>query len=272
MPDHLSKNQITTYRKLAQRKYREKYGLYLAEGLRTVSQLIKSDSVQIECVILQEGIEISSIFSNNTVYTTDKPTFSSLSDTDQSQGVLAVCKMASEVAIDELLRLENGFILALDGLQDPGNLGTIIRTSAWFGASGLLLGSGTVDYYNPKVVRSTAGGLEVVPHVTCNLESSLPVFAKNCWNVALLDLGAGAVSMQQWIPGQKVILVVGNEGAGVSDELRSQGYQKVFIDGHSDQVESLNAGVAAAIGVFRIASSERRAENGKIRIQMRDEG
>lgn len=264
MPEYLSKNQITTYRKLAQRKYREKYGLYLAEGLRTVSQLVQSESVLIECIILLEGTQISSDFGRESIFFTDKATFSSLSDTEQSQGVLAVCKMAEEVALMDLFLQDSGFILALDGLQDPGNLGTIIRTSAWFGASGLLLGSGTVDYYNPKVVRSTAGGMEVVPHVVCDLVSVLPEFVSNGWTVALLDLGDGAVSMQEWTPGGKVILVVGNEGAGVSEVLRAQGHQKVFIDGHSDQVESLNAGVAAAIGLFKIVSSERRAVNGKV--------
>lgn len=256
MPDYLSKNQITTYRKLAQRKYREKYGLYLAEGLRTVSQLVQSESDHIECIILQEGTPIPSDFSKKAVFFTDKATFSTLSDTEQSQGVIAVCKMASEILITELMSNKSGFLLALDGLQDPGNLGTIIRTSAWFGASGLLLGSGTVDYYNPKVVRSTAGGLEVVPHVSCDLVAVLSEFESNGWDIALLDLGDGAVSMQNWTPGDKVILVVGNEGAGVSDELRDKGYQKVFIDGHSDKVESLNAGVAAAIALFKLGNGQ----------------
>lgn len=258
MPDYLSKNQITTYRKLAQRKYREKYGLYLAEGLRTVSQLIQSTSVQVECVIFQEGTENPSLFPDKITYITDKSTFASLCDTEHSQGILAVCNIAAEVSVDHFLNLDSGCIIALDGLQDPGNLGTVIRTAAWFGARGLLLGSGTVDYYNTKVVRSTAGGLEVVRHVSCNLEAILPTFKDHGWEVAVLDLGEGAISLQQWYPGQKVILVVGNEGAGVSAELRALGFKKVFIDGHSDQVESLNAGVAAAIGLFKIASSERK--------------
>jgi TrmH family RNA methyltransferase len=254
VPEYLSKNQITTYRKLAQRKYREKYGLYLAEGLRTVSQLIESDSVHVECVILQESTEIPSSFGRKTIFLTDKDTFASLSDTEQSQGILAVCKMAPEVDVSTITGLSDGVILALDALQDPGNLGTIIRTSAWFGASALLLGSGTVDYYNPKVVRSTAGGLEVVPHVSCDLESVLPELVNRGWEVALLDLDDEAVSMQQWSPGRKVVLVVGNEGAGVSESLRAQGHRKVYIDGNANRVESLNAGVAASIGLFKIGS------------------
>jgi TrmH family RNA methyltransferase len=257
VPEHLSKNQITTYRKLAQRKYREKFRLYLAEGLRTILQLIRSDVVHIECIIIQEGIEISSDFDKTPIFIADKSTFSSLTDTEQSQGVLAVCRMMNEVSIHPFLDVEDGLILALDGLQDPGNLGTIIRTSAWFGATGLLLGSGTVDYYNPKVVRSTAGGLEVVPHLSCDLYLTLPELIQYGWEVVLLDMGNDAVSMIDWRPGKKVILVVGNEGAGVSDELRVLGHQKVCIDGHSDQVESLNAGIAAAIGLFKIASRGR---------------
>jgi RNA methyltransferase, TrmH family len=264
VPEQLSKNQTTTYRKLAQRKYREKYGLYLAEGLRTVSQLIESDSVDVDCVIIQEGTSLPDVFNRTRVYYADKATFSTLIETEQSQGILAVCKMADEITVQELSALPNGFILALDGLQDPGNLGTIIRTSAWFGASGLLLGTGTVDYYNPKVVRSTAGGLEVVSHLSCDLIEVLPVLVDSGWEVAMLDLGDDTISMQQWSPGRKVVLVIGNEGGGISEELRSRGHKKVYIDGYSDRVESLNAGVAAAIGLFKIVSSERRAVSSKI--------
>lgn len=219
-----------------------------------MSQLLESDSVVVECVIMIDGTEFSINNSKVPVFFTDKATFLTLSDTEQSQGVIAVCKMMAEPDVNQLKSGSHGLILALDGLQDPGNLGTIIRTSAWFGASALLLGSGTVDYYNPKVVRSTAGGLEVVPHLTCDLNTALPEFVKQGWEVALLDLGDNALSMNEWNPAEKVILVIGNEGAGISDALRNQGHQKIFIEGHSNHVESLNAGVAASIGLYKIGS------------------
>jgi TrmH family RNA methyltransferase len=253
VPDLLSKNQITTYRKLTQRKYREMSGLYLAEGLRTVSQLLLSDTVLVESVILQDGTAYTGPMKPGVkLFTTDRQMFTSLSDTEQSQGIVAVCQMNQDADITALTQLGSGVVLALDGLQDPGNMGTIIRTAAWFGVQGLLMGSGTVDYYNPKVVRSTAGGLEVVPHASCILTDVLPQFTASGWQVVVLDMGEDAVSMQRWNPADKVVLVVGNEGAGISEAVRSLGLMSLFIQGQHDQVESLNAGVAASIALFRV--------------------
>ncbi|HAC16685.1 MAG TPA: hypothetical protein DCE78_12195 [Bacteroidetes bacterium] len=252
MPYKLSKNQITTYRKLAQRKYRDKFGLYLAEGLRVVSQLIEGDRVKIEAIIVTDTQHVDGLHPGNVpVLVADASDFKSLSDTQQSQGIIAVCRKDVDASTEELIALESGVIVALDRLQDPGNLGTIIRSATWFGASALILGSGSVEYYNPKVVRSTAGAIDVLPHIEAELVPVLRNFSKNGWRICALDVGPGAIDINKAEFGSKTIIIVGNEGSGLTDEVASEDYDRVFIRGRQEHVESLNAGVAVSICLYR---------------------
>src|SRR5690606_8273552 len=169
----------------------------------------------------------------------------------QSQGIIAVCRKNIETTLEQLVKLEPGVVVALDRLQDPGNLGTIIRSSTWFGASALILGSGSVDYYNPEVVRSTAGSIDVLPHFEADLVPVLQELAKNGWNICVLDVGQGAKDLNEVEFGPKTVIVVGNEGSGLSDDVTIQGFERIFIRGQQTQVESLNAGVALSVCLFR---------------------
>lgn len=217
-----------------------------------VSQLIEGGRVEIEAIIvsderLTDGLNPGRI----PVLVSDAADFKSLSDTEQSQGIIAVCRKNKDVTPDQMAKMESGVVVALDRLQDPGNLGTIIRSATWFGSSALILGSGSVDYYNPKVVRSTAGSIDVVPHIEADLVPVLQEFAKNDWDVFVLDVGPGAKDLNQVEFGPKTVIVVGNEGSGLSDDVIAQGFERVFIRGQQTQVESLNAGVALSVCLFR---------------------
>jgi RNA methyltransferase, TrmH family len=248
----LSKNQVTTYRKLAQRKYRDKFRLYLAEGLRVVSQLIEGGRVEIEAIIITDEQLMDELHPGNVpVLVADPIDFKSLSDTQQSQGIIAVCRKDADASIEQLFALDSGVIVALDRLQDPGNLGTIIRSATWFGASALILGSGSVDYYNPKVVRSTAGSIDILPHFEADLVPTLRNFEANGWKICALDVGSGAKDIKSTDFDTKTIIIVGNEGSGLSEDIVKEDYDRVFIRGHQDQVESLNAGVAVSICLYQ---------------------
>lgn len=183
-------------------------------------------------------------------YLIDAETFSSLSDTEHSQDIIAICRVRQKVDIQEVMNATGGIVVALDGLQDPGNLGTVIRSATWFKCSGLLFGSGTVDYYNPKVVRSTAGAVDVIPHWKVVLEDVLPHWITAGWEVYLLDIGESALRLDTCVFSNKVMIVVGNEGNGISESLKSGGYHSVFIHGDSSEVESLNAGVALSLALY----------------------
>jgi len=143
-------------------------------------------------------------------------------------------------------------VIAVDAVQDPGNLGTMIRTASWFNVAGLLIGHGTVDPFHPKVVRSTAGATGAISYVKTNLQENLSNFEASGWNIAALDGGAGSESLKNSRPSQKDILIIGNEGNGVDPKLM-EGRKRISIHGNADNVESLNAAVALSIALYQFS-------------------
>jgi RNA methyltransferase, TrmH family len=186
-------------------------------------------------------------------YSLDSKTFSAVTDTDNPQGILAVCRLPEPVQLDEF-EDKGGVIVATDRIQDPGNMGTIIRTACWFGATGLLVGNGTVDPFHPKVVRSTAGAVGGIKYCQGDLGSMLRELEKKGWRVLLLDAGEKSISIKSVSQIRKCVLVIGNEANGIDPELGTEGREQVRIDPASGKkpVESLNASIAAAIGLFAL--------------------
>ncbi len=242
-----SNNQLKLWKKLQQTKYRKKEGLFLAEGERCVEQVVKNGILKVESIILEKGYRTGFDF-EAPAYEVEPSEFENLSDTDSPQGILAVCNVPKEA--EELHQKESGLMVAFDAVQDPGNVGTIIRTAAWFGAAGLLLGHGTADPYHPKVVRSTAGATGILDYVKGDLAELLAKFENEDWQVYLMDGGSDSIELQSIKPGKKSVLVVGNEGNGISEEQFRTGRTSVRIPGDDAVVESLNAAIAMGIGMY----------------------
>lgn len=251
MPNYLSKNLITTYRKLAQKKYRDRYRLFIIEGLRAVQQVVEAKTVKVEAIIISENssFELSPHHYDSFLVTSDD--FKTLSDTENAQGILAVCHMQEDSRLDLFIK-EDGIIVATDRIQDPGNLGTIIRSATWFQCTGLILGDGTVDYFNPKVVRSTAGAVGVLPHFSGPLSDILPFLFANGWQIVFLDASDKAIPIKSLPKSDKMVIVVGNEASGISSDLNNESYINAFISGDNQYVESLNASVALSISLFHL--------------------
>jgi len=254
VPQYLSKSHLTTYRKLAQKKYRDQYRLFIIEGLRAVEQVLAGGRVKVEAIISTENSIIDAGLDHINRFLLSDEDFRSLSDTQNSQGILAICNMINEADID-LMATGSGVIVAMDRIQDPGNLGTIIRSATWFQCAGLLLGEGTVDYYNPKVVRSTAGAVGVLPILNTSLPQTLQIFHDFGWQIVLLDTSAEAIPLITLTKSDKIVIVVGNEGAGISKDLLQSGFTNIFISGDNKHVESLNASVASSIALFHLFSN-----------------
>lgn len=257
MPIPIRKNQLTLFSKLLQRKHREHYGLFLAEGLRTVEQVLSRNKVKVQGLVLTErALEVVNdlkFLDGSTpipVWVASETDFARLADTGQHQGILAVCEIPPPPRMDDFLGLQEGLLLAVDRIQDPGNLGTMIRTGAWFSIDGVLSGEGTVDVFNPKVVRSTAGSTGALPVLEGSLENLMPEFQSAGWEIVLLDAGIGSVDLKGFTFPKRTVLLVGNEGNGVSEELKRISDSIVRISGNEDNVESLNAAVAVAIALF----------------------
>lgn len=233
--------------KLTQKKYRDQQKRYIIEGINLIEEAIKCKA-QVDFLLVRENVEIPNGFDE--VYTVPEKLFSYLAQTQTSQGVLAVVrkKEYSKTELKELIGA-SGNIVILDRLQDPGNIGTIIRTATGAGYKAVIGIKGTADIYSPKVIRSAAGSVFRIPIVlvednrevrqlVSDLGKNLVVTGFNTDNYYFdMDLSSD------------IALVIGNEGNGVSDELMEMSHIKVKIP-MDNQLESLNASVAAGILMY----------------------
>lgn len=240
----LSKNRIKYIHSLELKKNRDAAGVFLAEGPKVVSELLGHFPCQLlaatsgwqpPCTGMQaeESVEV----------TTEELTRASLLRTPQQ--VLAIFRKRKD--IDNKTEIFRSLCLALDGVQDPGNLGTIIRLADWFGIRHIFCSPDTADVYSPKAVQATMGSLARVhvhvadlPSLIRELPEGTPVYG------TFLD----GENMYEKTLSNNGLLIMGNEGRGIRDEVRELVNQRLFIPAYPEErgaSESLNVGVATAI-------------------------
>lgn len=249
-----TKKEIRRYARLQMKKYRDEEGLFLGEGLRTVLELLSHlpDERFLDALFVAED-QLKNLSLHETMYREKVRLIGPsegdrLSGTVTAQGVIGIFRQNERtVPISDAKKV---LVVALDNVQDPGNVGTIIRTSAWFGASSVVCGSGTADRYNPKAVRASAGSLYSLSHYQaddlCRELVSLQENGFTVYSSSLRgrDLRTCDTSLE------KTVLVIGNEANGVSREIASIADCQVSIPrgtGGNNSVESLNAAVSAGI-------------------------
>jgi TrmH family RNA methyltransferase len=235
------------------------------EGLRILEEAIRSglrfsavffrDSSQdrAERLLPQLGAQVE------TLLLPDK-LFDSLVPSDSPQGVAALVRL-KEFSLDDIIekeRLQIGPIVALAGLQDPGNLGTILRSSEAFGSAGVVLGEGTVSPFNSKVIRASAGSVFRLPVIHGHGKSGTAKLDEVSEKLRARGVRLIATSSHKGTPldqadlKEATAIFFGNEGAGLSREVMSKMDEVIAIP-HTAQVESLNAGVAASIVLYEAA-------------------
>jgi len=242
---------LTLARDLQRRKARERQQLFVCEGVRATEELIRSP-LEIQGVLvapalggvarsatLREMIDARGI----PVLELDETEFATAASTDAPQGILAIAAIP-EVSAESLVILPRARLLVLDAVQDPGNAGTMLRTSAALGASATLAAPGTVDLWNAKVVRSAMGALFHYPALSITWSELDSLLADN--EIPLWGADVAGQPIETIAPPTTVALVVGNEGAGLSDEARMRCARLVGIS-LAPEIESLNVAVAAGI-------------------------
>jgi TrmH family RNA methyltransferase len=194
--------------------------------------------------------------------------FASAVSTESPQGVAALVQV-KESSLSTMLQPGGSgpargsmtsfqpMLVCVAGIQDPGNLGTILRSAEAFGANGVLLGEGTVSPFNPKAVRASAGSLFRLKVARVNLQEAIAAMGERGVRVVATSSHKGK-ALTEAVVAPPIALVVGNEGAGVPKELMAQVDETVFIP-HSPQVESLNAAVAASIVLYEISRQKTRS-------------
>lgn len=230
----LSKNQIKLITSLKQKKYRLQHGFFVVEGVKTIQELLDSD-FELQALYTIESFNIDA---KNEILISEKD-LKRISFLTSPNKALAVFKTPTPKPIDK-----KGFIVALDAVSDPGNLGTIIRLCDWFGVKDLVCSAETVDCFNPKVVQATMGSITRVNICYVNLIDFLK-------QVDLPKYGAymeGENIYQKQLP-KSGVLVMGNEANGISKDIESLINEKVSIPRFGDvqATESLNVATATAI-------------------------
>ena len=258
----LSKARLQYFVKLHQKKFRDHERLFLAEGLRTVRELcLKVPEEEMLVALLIRESELDAIRFAETykgkAFSVGQKECSLLSRTSTSQGVFGVFRQQHQVeyyshALEK--KQEQSLIVALDDVQDPGNVGTILRTAAWFGADALVRSAGTADLYNAKVVRSCAGSIYALRHYSVeSLGNELQRLQKLGYALLCSSLDGQDFRDFTSLP-EKIVLVIGNEANGISEPVKALADVLVRIPHHGkkEQVESLNAAVSAAILMERL--------------------
>ncbi len=240
----LTAHTIKVLQSLDKKKFRQKYNLFLVEGNKIISELPDSN------------FKIKEIFSTNPQNLNFKDTkihqiaeneLKKISFLQNPKDSVAVCEINQDVQ-----SADKDIQLVLDGIQDPGNLGTIIRLADWFGIEQIICSEDTVDFYNPKVIQATMGSFTRVNVVYYNLVNYLSTTQNT--NVGTDMDGENIYSFKK--PG-KINLILGNEGNGMREETEKLLQAKISIPrfGKSQSTESLNVSMAAGIilgQIFRI--------------------
>jgi TrmH family RNA methyltransferase len=186
--------------------------------------------------------------------------FSSAVSTESPQGVAALVKLRPAKFEDVLEQIPSApLLLGVAGLQDPGNLGTIIRSAEAFGARAVLLGEKTVSHFNPKAVRASAGSLFRQPLLRIKMLESIPLLKQHGVRVLVTSSHKGRPLQKADLTGAAMI-VIGNEGAGVPQEVLTLADERITIP-HSERVESLNAGIAASILLYEAARQRNQSNH-----------
>ena len=249
----LSNARVKQWVQLKERKYRNKEGLFIAEGIHLVQEALRSKA-KVHSIVydmelglpseLQEwahnGLDVEWIEVNDAI-------IRKCTDTETPQPVFAIIqKPGADYRL--LLEANKPLVIVVDGVQDPGNLGTIIRSADAVGATGVVIGKGSVDLYNSKTVRSTMGSLFHLPIVEADLTTLLPEVKGQGIHVVSTSLQASHTCYSYDFT-QPTWFVVGNEGKGVSSEVSLLVEDHILIP-MKGQAESLNVAMATTVMLY----------------------
>lgn len=242
--ESVKNTQVKLWKKLHTKKEREKTGQFIIEGRHLIEEALKFH-VSITDLIISDEFTIPADWKidNIEMTTVTKEVMVAICDTQTPQGIAAVCK---KLTWEDNRQYEK--LLLLDAIQDPGNLGTMIRTADAAGIDAIIIGEGSVDLYNSKVIRSTQGSLFHLPIYQGKLDEWFHVLKENNIPIYGTSLQNG-VDYKQVSPSGKFALVVGNEGSGVNEKILAKTDQNLYIPIYGKS-ESLNVAVATGILLY----------------------
>ena len=241
----ISNSKIKEITKLHLKKYRDETGLFIVEGLKAVEELI-NEKIEILNIYALKNTDISKI--NYPVIIIDENTIKKISTTNSPCEILAVAKQKKYPV--EILKSKNKLIL-LDSISDPGNLGTIIRSSSAFGIEGIILYGNSTDLYSSKVVRSTAGNFFKVPVVEIKDLKTLKQLSKNYTLIGTTLSKENNINFEECKKLNKYIIMFGSESKGLSSDLSNLADKNIKLK-MKNNVESLNLSISVSIILYEL--------------------
>ncbi len=250
-------DKIKYTKSLLKTKGRNKEKKFIIEGYRILTLALECDA-KLEYVFINEDFENKKDHQellhqleqkNIKIYKTTNKLFLEMVDTENTQGILGVLKYKERDMVNNI-NDDDKFVLILDRIQDPGNMGTIIRTADSAGVDAIILLKGCVDIYNPKVIRSTMGSIFNMNIINTTQEEAVDVLKKQGFSIVSSYLQTDNYYHQTTYDG-KIALVIGNEANGINEQLISESDKLIKIPIYGD-AESLNAAISAAILMYEI--------------------
>ena len=251
----MTNNEIKNIIKLSQKKYREEENKFIIEGKHLIYECLKSDYIRkTEKIYVGESFEdnriINQIEKNNIPieYISDRE-FKKISETKSPQGILAILNKKSDID-----KPEGNILFCLDTINDPGNLGTIIRTLWWFGIKDLLLSENSTDPYNSKCIRATQGGIfNINIRENLNLRENLIRIKNSGYEIFLMRLDSKENIFDfRPVTDGKYCFVFGNEANGISDEIKNEKeFRSLKIPSFSE-CESLNVASSVSVACYHL--------------------
>lgn len=239
----LTNNDTKLINSLVKKKFRQKYNKFVVEGVKNIKEVLNS-SIYVEKIYSID--DTFDDYPSKNVLITERE-LKKISQLVTPNTALAVCEIPQEKNIQK-----NGFIIALDDIRDPGNLGTIIRMADWFGIQQIVCSKETVDLYNPKVIQSTMGSFIRVQINYTDLEEFFETYSH-----PILGTFMDGENLYKTKLPEKAVLLMGNEANGISEKLESFVTQRLSIPrmGKLQQTESLNVAMATSIILGERAST-----------------
>ncbi len=243
--ESIKNGQVKQWKKLQTKKERDESGLFIIEGFHLVEEALKSN-IEIREIIIDEKKVPSNWDMKISCTLSTEEVLKYVSDTEAPQGIIAICKQFSSKAPS----IQGKNILLIDAVQDPGNIGTMIRTADAVGMDMVVLGEGCVDIYNPKLIRSTQGSLFHLPIIKGNLLVWIEDLKKAGTTIYGTALENGH-NYKEIATNPSFSLIVGNEGSGVNKQLLARTDKNLYIPIYGSS-ESLNVAVATGILLYHL--------------------
>lgn len=233
----INNDHIKELKKLNQKKYRDLNNKFIVEGEHLVEEALKSNLIDEILVLEGYSFQYSSNYVNEKV-------MKYITELDSIPKIIGVCHKKNDI-------IKGNRILVLDNIQDPGNLGTIIRSSVAFNIDTIILNKNGVDLYNQKVIRSTQGMIFNINIVISDLYDIIENLKKDSYKILSTRVDSGKL-IKSIEKNDKFVIIIGNEGQGVSKELQNLCDEFIYIP-MNEKCESLNAGVAASIILYELS-------------------